>query len=153
MMQNPLPSGSQNTPQQSPAPPDQELAVDSGLEGDISAVEVAIDAYLADHSDDKQQALLKALETLDAETEDSDAYESRTSWRSILATPSPEVIGETSSHPIAEDIPSSEFAVQVTLVKAAKQVVLHPNPQTVADLQAAWSALGRFRDQMGSSAN
>ena len=136
-----------------PAPPDQELAVDSVLEGDVSAVEVAIDAYLADQSDDRRQALLKALETLDTETEDSDAYQSRTSWRSILATPSPEVIGETSSHPIAEDIPSSEFAGQVTLVKAAKQVVLDPNAQTLADLQSAWAALGRFRDQTGSSAN
>jgi hypothetical protein len=133
------------------APPEQELAVDSGLEMDISGVEDAVDAYLADQSDDRRQILLKALEALDNETEDSDAYESRTSWRSILAAPSPEVIGETSSHPIAEDIPSSEFAGQVTLVKAAKQVVLHPNPQTTAALETARAALGRFRDQMGTS--
>jgi hypothetical protein len=132
------------------ARPGQELAVDAGLEGDVSGVEAAVDAYLADQCEDRRQALLKALETLDTETVDSDAYASRVAWRSVLAVPSPDVIGETSSHPIAEDIPSSEFAGQITLVKSAKQCVLHPNPGTVAALEAAQAALGRFRNQMGS---
>jgi len=130
-----------------PAPPQQDLAVDSGLEADISSVEAAVDRYLADSSDDRRLALQKALEAVDAETADSDAYENRTAWRPILAAPSPAVIGETGPHPIAEDIPSSEFACQVTLVKAAKQVVLHPSPQSVAALEGARAALGRFRDR------
>jgi hypothetical protein len=135
------------------APPDQEIAVDFGLEGDISAIEAAIDAYLANRCEDGRQKLLKALEILDTETDNSDAYESRrAALQSVLAVPSPDVIGETNSHPMAEDIPSSEFAGQITLVKSAKQCVLHPNPATVASLEAARAALSRFRGQMGSTA-
>jgi hypothetical protein len=132
------------------ATPEQELAVDSALEVDISGVEAAVDAYLADQCEDRRRTLLLVLETLDTETDDSDAYESRRAWQSALAVSSPDVIGETSSHPIAEDVPSSEFAGQVTLVKSAKQCVLHPNPGTVATLAAAQAALGRFRNQTGS---
>lgn len=35
------------------APPGQELAVDAALEGDISGVETAVDAYLADQCEDR----------------------------------------------------------------------------------------------------
>jgi hypothetical protein len=136
-----------------PAPPEQELAVDAALEGDCSEVERAVDAYIGDQRDDRRQALLKALETLDSETDDSDAYASRTSWRSILGAPAPDVIGETGPYPVAEDISSTEFDGQVALVKAAKQVVLQPNPHTLAALEAARSALRRFRDQAGSASD
>lgn len=132
-----------------PAPPDQEIAVDAALEGDYSEVERAVDAYIGDQRDDRRQALLKALESLESETDDSDAYARRTSWHSILGAPAPDVIGETGPHPVAEEVPSSEFAGQITLVKAAKQLVLQPNPQTLATLEAARVTLSRFRDQGG----
>jgi hypothetical protein len=81
------------------APSDQELAVDSDLEIDVSEVEEAVDNFLANQSEQCRQGLRKALEKLDTETEESDAYASRMAWPSMIGAPSPEVIGETGPYP------------------------------------------------------
>jgi len=115
-----------------------ELEVDDTLEGDIGAVVRSVDAYLAAPADDRRHELLTALEQLDDQLEAGDAFSGR--WlRGVL--PDPDVVGETSTHPIADDVRSGEFHAQVVLVKAAKAEVAGPTPSTLAALRAARQGL------------
>ena len=123
-----------------------ELEVDDTLEGDIGAVVRAVDAYLAAPADDRRHELLTALEQLDDQLEAGDAFSGR--WlRGVL--PDPDVVGETSTHPIADDVQQGEFHAQVVLVKAAKHEVTAPTPETLAALRDARVALDTVRAQEG----
>ena len=115
-----------------------ELEVDDTLEGDIGAVVRSVDAYLAAPADDRRHELLTALEQLDDQLEAGDAFSGR--WlRGVL--PDPDVVGETSTHPIADDVRSGEFHAQVVLVKAAKAEVAGPSPSTLVALRTARQGL------------
>jgi len=53
---------------------DERISVDATLEGDIAQVEQSVARYLGDPSHESRQLLLEALEALDAQTEQSDAF-------------------------------------------------------------------------------
>jgi hypothetical protein len=125
---------------------EQEMPVEIHLENDVATVEHAVEAYLENSTDGQRKDLLAALERLDDQITLSDAYESR--WRSIYAVgTSHTVVGETGPNSIAEEVPSPEFSAQVALVKAAKEEVRGPSPQTLADLRTASAALASVRAQ------
>ena len=128
--------------------PEQRVEVDITLEDDIALVESVVAAYL-EHQDDEHLAeLRRALEELDAQTDRSDAWsiESARHWN-LDRMSLQEAIGQTGPVPHAEVMPASELQGQVTLVKAAKEVVRHPGIQTVATLASARAALEAFRTQ------
>ncbi len=128
--------------------PEQQLEVEVTLEDDIELVEQAVVSYLEHQDSERLSQLRAALERLDAQTDRSDAWTMEMARQLRWATMSTQsVIGQTSVIPHAEEIPSSELKSQVTLVKAAKEVVRHPNLQTVGALTAAQSALDAFRTQ------
>jgi hypothetical protein len=125
---------------------EKELAVDVNLEQGIGAAEQSIESYLANPGEGQRKDLLVVLERLDSRIDLSDSYDSSIIGSAAfgLATKF-SVIGETGSHPMAEEVPSAEFQAQVTLVKAAKGAVVRPNSDTMAALQTARAALAALR--------
>ena len=127
---------------------EQNVEVEVTLEDDIELVEQAVVAYLEQQDDARLSQLRSALERLDAQTERSDAWTAELAGQLRWATMSTQsVIGQTGVIPHAEEIPGSELQGQVTMVRAAKEVVRHPNPQAVATLVSAQTALDTFRTQ------
>ena len=127
---------------------EQRLLVDVTLEGLIAQVEDAVGAYLATPTDGTRRSLVVALETLDAQTEQSDAYENSVIGSAALGYASKgEVVGETSIDSVVDEIPSSELNAQLALVKAAKAEVRGPSAGTFASLQRASAALVATRSQ------
>ena len=125
---------------------EQELAVDVNLEQDIGAAEQSIQSFLANPGEGQRKDLLAVLERLDSQIDHSDAYDNSILGSGALGlTTKFSVIGETSSHPMAEEVPSAEFQAQVALVKAAKRAVTQPNSDTMAALQTASAALTGLR--------
>jgi hypothetical protein len=125
---------------------DREVTVDAPLEADLGATEEAIDAYLADPSDARRAALVGALQLLDQQIELSDDYESRIAGSAAFGYASKgSVIGETSSASAAEEVPEAELVAQTVLIKAAKDDVRAPTPETLAGLRAARAALAAAR--------
>jgi hypothetical protein len=127
---------------------DGQIPVDATLEGDIAQVEQSVADHLRHPTDDSRQALVAALDELDAQTDQSDAYE-----RSVIASGAlgyaskGEVLGETSIDSVVDEVPSAELTAQFDLVKAAKDEVRGPTPATFAALQAASTALTATRNQ------
>jgi hypothetical protein len=118
------------------------ISVDATLEGDIARVEQSVAHYLGDPTDESRQLLLAALEGLDAQTEQSDAYGESVIGSGALGYASKgEVLGETSIDSVVDEVPSAELTAQFGLVKAAKEEVRGPTPATFAALQAAHAAL------------
>ena len=125
---------------------ERELAVDVNLEQDIGAAEQSIESYLADPGEGQRKDLLAVLERLDTQIDLSDSYDSTIIGSAAFGlTTKFSVIGETSSHPMAEEVPSAEFQAQVTLVKTAKGAVARPNAGTLEALQTASDALTALR--------
>jgi hypothetical protein len=127
-----------------------ELAVDANLEQDINAAEQSIQSYLADPSENQRKDLLAVLERLDNQIDLSDSYDSNIVGSGAIGLATKfSVIGETSSYPISEEVPSAEFQAQVVLVKAAKRAVTQPDSDAIAALRAASAALtvSRAHDQ------
>ena len=123
-----------------------EVEIEATLEDDIAAVEHAVSNYLERQDDQRRAELLRALERLDAQTEQSDAWSAQLPTQiGGLGVPSHAVIGQTSRVPHAEEIPASELGAQVALVKAAKELIRHPDPQSVASLAAAHNELRSLR--------
>jgi hypothetical protein len=131
----------QQADQENTDEPEQEVDVDRVLEDDICAVEEAVDRYLANVTDELRQELLSTLESLDEQTALGDAFHGR---RGVPFQLSPSVVGATSYSPIAEEVSSPEFQAQITLVKAAKEEVLRPSPETLAELSSAAAAVAAF---------
>jgi hypothetical protein len=131
---------------------DREVVVDVTLEADVRATEDAIDAYLADPTTPRRDALSAALEELDQQIDLSDDYESGIIGSAAVGYGSKgAVIGETSSVSAAEEIPQAEFVAQTVLITAAKREVAAPTPETRADLRAAVQALAAARGQEPSA--
>ena len=125
---------------------DERMAVDATLEGDIARVEQSVAHYLGDPTDESRQLLLAALEGLDAQTEQSDAYGESVIGSGALGYASKgEVLGETSIDSVVDEVTSAELAAQLDLVKAAKEEVRGPTPATFAALQSASAALAGAR--------
>ena len=123
-----------------------EVVVDVTLASDLDAVEVAIAAYLRDPSAALRNQLLVALEVLDEQINQSDAYESSVVGSGALGVSTKgSVVGETSAASIAEEIPEAEWQAQTVLIRAAKQEVTTPTSDHFATLGAAHRALAAVR--------
>ena len=125
-----------------------QIPVDATLEGDIARVEEAVAGYLEDPTDATRQGLLGALETLDDQTEQSDAYGGSVIGSAALGYASKgEVLGETSIDAVVDEVPSAELRAELTLVKAAKDEVRGPTSDTLASLRTALTGLAETRKQ------
>ena len=104
--------------------------------------------YLREPTDTSRRSLLAALETLDEQTDQSDAYEGSVIGSGAVGYASKgEVIGETSIDSVVDEIPSQELHAQIALVQAAKSEVRGPTTETFAALQSANAALAATRGQ------
>ena len=125
---------------------DDHVAVDADLENDLITVEQRIETYLKSPTDELRNQLLTALERLDDQIDRSDAYEGSMSGSAAFGYGGKgSVIGETSSTPLAEEVAQSVLRAQIALIRAAKQDVAAPTPDTLADLRAASEALSGAR--------
>ena len=123
-----------------------ELPVDYQLEQGIAVVEVALGTHLEHPGDDSRRDLLRALELLDQQIDQSDSYDANNIRSARYGTaPRSAVIGETRLSPLVQPVPSVEFQAQIALVKAAKREVTIPTPDTLSDLRAAAGALAAVR--------
>ena len=127
---------------------DSRIPVDATLEGDIAQVEQSVADYLSNPTDDSRRVLLAALESLDARTDQSDAYGESVIGSGALGYASKgEVLGETGIDSVVDEVPSAELTAQFDLVKAAKEEVRGHSAATLAALRSASRALAEARDQ------
>lgn len=130
------------------APP--EAAVEVHLEWDIEAVQQAVVAFLQNPGESARQSLLAGLEKLDNQIDLGDAYAASVVNSPIFGqAPKGGVLGETSSHSMAEDVPSPVVRAQISLVRAAKAAVREPTSGAVEELRAANDALAALDSQSG----
>lgn len=124
------------------------VQVDAALEGDVAQVEQCVAAYLQGQTDAARRSLVTALEKLDDQTDQSDAYRESVIGSGALGYASKgEVLGETSIDSVADEIPNAELHAQIALVQAAKDEVRRSTSETLAALQASQAALAATRDQ------
>jgi hypothetical protein len=124
------------------------VQVEVALESDLAQVENSVAEYLKNPTAAARQSLLGALEVLDDQAGQSDAYEGSVIGSGAVGYASKgEVLGETSIDPLVDEIPSSELHAQVTLVTAAKNEVRGPTPSTLAALRAASVTLAAAREE------
>jgi hypothetical protein len=124
------------------------ISVDATLESDIVQVEQSVADYLRDPADDSRQTLVAALKRLDAQTDQSDAYEQSVIGSGALGYASKgEVLGETGIDSVVDPVPSAELTAQLDLVKAAKDEVRGPTPTTFAALRSASTAVANARKE------
>jgi hypothetical protein len=124
------------------------IQVEVALESDLAGVEQAVAGYLKDPTDTARRSLVAALEELDDQTGQSDAYEGSVIGSGAVGYASRgEVLGETSIDPVVDEIPSAELNAQVALVTAAKDEVRNPTPETFAALRSASVTLAAAREQ------
>jgi hypothetical protein len=127
---------------------DERVQVDAALEGEVARVEQSVAEYLRAPIDASRQSLLAALEALDEQADQSDAYKGSVIGSGAVGYASKgEVIGETSIDSVVDEIPSQELHAQIALVQAAKNDVRGPTAETFAALQSAQAALAATRDQ------
>jgi hypothetical protein len=118
--------------------------VDVTLEDDLHTVQQGIDAYLQNPTAAVRKQLLTVLERLDDQIDRSDAYEGSIRGSAAFGYSSKgSVIGETSSASAAEQIPGPVLQAQTVLIKAAKEEVTVPTPETLAQLRAANDAFAQ----------
>lgn len=124
------------------------IQVDLALESDLAAVGQAVTEYLKDPNGTTRQSLLVALEELDDQTSQSDAYEGSVIGSGAVGYASKgEVLGETSIDSVVDEVPTAVLNAQVALVTAAKDEVRGPTPETFAALRSARDALVATGDQ------
>jgi hypothetical protein len=129
-----------------------EAQVEVHLEWDIDSVERAVAAFLDTASDGARQSLVTAIDRLDSQVDLSDRYS-----ESIVDSPifgyatKGDVLGETSSNPLAEEVPGAVLRAQVALVRAAKSAVRNQGPHSLADLRTASASLAAIRDHPDQS--
>jgi hypothetical protein len=125
-----------------------QVPVNAALEGDIGRVEQGVEDYLKDPTAGTLQLLVAALEELDAQTDQSDAYGSSVIGSAALGYASKgEVLGETGLDSVVDEVPSAELNAQFALVKAAKNEARGPTSKTFTSLQFAYAALAESRNQ------
>ena len=114
------------------------MEVDFHLESDIESIATLVLSFLQRPDDEStRKALSSELEVLDDQTASADSYSNFKAVWVRLAIPGSSVIGATSDYSPGEDVPSPEFAAQVTLVKAAKNAIRDSTTETLAALQKA----------------
>jgi hypothetical protein len=124
------------------------IQVDAALESDLAGVEQSVADYLKDPTGTTRQSLVAALEELDDRTAQSDAYEGSVIGSGAVGYASKgEVLGETSIDSVVDEMPNAELNAQVALVRAAKDEVRGPTPDTLAALLSATAALAATRDR------
>ena len=127
------------------------IQVDMALESDLARVEQSVADYLTDPTGTARQSLLAALEELDDQTGQSDAYEGSVIGSGAVGYASRgEVLGETSIDSVVDEVPGAELNAQVALVTAAKDEVRGPTPDTLAALRSASATLAAAREQGGA---
>ncbi len=128
-----------------------EADVDVHLEWDIDAVQQAVAAFLENSSDGSRRSLVAVLDRLDDQIDLSDSYAASVVGSPLFGqAPKGDVLGEISSHPMAEEIPGAVLRAQVALVRAAKIAVRDPSPNSLEDLRtcsASLAAAGGKPDQ------
>jgi hypothetical protein len=131
-------------------PDEPEAQVEMHLELDIDEVEKSVTSFLQNPTDGSRKALLDELEKLDDQISLGDSYAASIVDSGVLGQSSKgDVLGETSSHPFVEEVPSAFFRAQVALVRAAKNVVRGRglDAAALADLRAASDALNALQTQ------
>ena len=122
------------------------IQVDAALENDLARVEQSVADYLNDPNGATRRSVLAALEKVDDQAGQSDAYEGSVIGSGAVGYASKgEVLGETSIDSIVDEIASAELHAQVVLVTAAKDEVRRPTPHTLAALRSASDALAATR--------
>ena len=120
--------------------------VDASLEDDIARVEASVTDYLREQTGEARQALLGALERLDEQADEGDAYRASVIGSGALGYAGKGgVVGETGIDSIVEEVPSDELNAQFALVRAAKDEVRQPTRATFAALQGAVATLAARR--------
>ena len=128
-----------------------EIAVDAHLEWDIEAVQKAVVAFLQSPSDGARRSLLAELEKLDNQIDLSDTYAASILGSPIFGqAPKGAVLGETGSHSMAEEVPSTVVQAQIALVRAAKTTIRDPSPEAIGELRAASDVLAGIDTRSGS---
>ena len=129
---------------------DQELEVDFHLESDIERIATLVLAFLQRPDDEStRKALSSELDVLGDQTASADSYSNFKAVWTRFAIPGSSVIGATSDYSPGEDVPSLEFAAQVTLVKAARDAIGDTSADTLAALQQASDGLADFNRRAG----
>jgi hypothetical protein len=129
-----------------------EVAVDAALASNLEAVETSVASYVKDPSAHLRNQLLVALEALDEQINQSDAYESSVVGSGALGfSTKGSVVGETSASSAAEEIPEAELQAQTMLIRAAKLEVTTPSPDYLAALREAQQTLAAMRSPMPPS--
>ena len=124
------------------------VQVDAALEGDVARVEQSVTAYLQSQTDAARRSLVAALEKLDDQTDQSDAYRESVIGSGALGYASKgEVLGETSIDSVVDEVPNAELHAQIALVQAAKDEVRRSTSETLTALQASQTALAATREQ------
>jgi hypothetical protein len=119
-----------------------QIPIDAALESDIARVERSVVDYLENRTDADRRSLVAALRRLDDRAEQSDAYGESVIGSAALGYSSKgEVLGETNIDSVVDEVSSAELNAQFALVKAAKDEVRGPTPDTFAALQSANAAL------------
>ncbi len=130
-----------------PSGDEDSIPVDATLEGDIAQVEKSVADYLQSPTDATRQSLVKALEALDAQTDQGDEYGSSVIGSAALGYASKgAVLGETGLDSVVDDVPGAELNAQFALVRAAKDEVRGPTADTFTALQVAVQSLAGTRN-------
>jgi hypothetical protein len=120
------------------APPTPDAEVDVHLEWDIDAVRQAVATFLQSGGGGARHALVSALEELDRQIDLGDTYTEGIVDSPLFGqAPKGAIVGQTSSHSMAEVVPAAVFGAQIALVRAAKHAVVDPSPGALADLRKA----------------
>ena len=97
-----------------PSGDEDSIPVDATLEGDIAQVEKSVADYLQSPTDATRQSLVKALEALDAQTDQGDEYGSSVIGSAALGYASKgAVLGETGLDSVVDDVPGAELNAAV----------------------------------------
>jgi hypothetical protein len=125
------------------------VQVDATLERDVARIEQSVAGYLKNPTDTARSSLLAALEALDEQTDQSDAYEGSIIGSGAVGYASKgEVVGETSIDSVVDEISDAGLQAQVAFVRMAKNEARQPTTESFAALQAAQAALAATRDQI-----
>lgn len=130
------------------APQNTEADVEVHLEWDIDAVQQAVTAFLQNASDGARQSLVVVLDRLDSQIDLGDAYAASVADSPVFGqAPKGDVLGETSSNSMAEEVPGAVLRAQVALVRAAKVAVQDPSPSSLEDLRTTSVSLAAASGQ------
>jgi hypothetical protein len=120
------------------------LAIDRSLRLALSEVDEAVDAHLQERSDETRRDLAAALERLDKQVGDADAFAFRPRGGRLGTIPLPGVIGATGYSPVTVEVGSDEFRAEVALTHVAKDEVRAPDADT-------FRALGQAAEELASA--